>query len=255
MDIIYMISEANSAPISINQDIRAEKPRYKDLTKTDIAQVCWLSYQHGIDKNDTIHLLCAEVTDELKEWLISTTEAKVIITDVLAIDKYDHPYSSYCDIRINNFIPQYEYFMDYVTKHPNNIYYLVNDDYLHVPDAVVKIKQLYNTGYDGFFVPHDYPDCYTDKTRNTDIFLTQVGYLRKIKSATPTLVAPGKLWLKYKYDILKAGVFADDGWTWRAFGLDLALSPMPGWSTHLQDGLESPYIDWYAMAKEYLREE
>lgn len=247
-----MISEANRAPISINKDMTQEKPRFNDLTKTDILKSCWLSYQPGLTSDDTVHLLCANVSDETKNWLKHTTKAVLIIKDVLTIDEYVHPYPDYCDIRINNFIPQYEYFMEEVTKHPNKLYYLANDDYLHIETAIQSIKALYDSGYNSFFVPQDYPDTYQNDNKDTNVHLTQFGYLRTVKSATPTLLAPGTLWLKYKYDILKAGVFADDGWTWRAFGLDMALAPMPGWSTHLQHGCESPYVDWYSLAKHYL---
>ena len=252
MELIYMISEANPSPISINKDMSVEKLRFKDLTKTDVIKSCWLSYQKGLTSKDTIHLLAAKVSKETIEWLSNTTKAQIKLIEVPSIDEYNHPYPNYCDIRINNFIPQYEYFMNEVTRYPDKLYYLANDDYLHIPDAIDKIKTMYSSGYKSFLVPQDYPDTYQDKNASTKLYLTDFGYLREVKSATPTFVAPGSLWLKYKYDILKAGVFADDGWTWRAFGLDMALAPMPGWSTHLQTNCESPYIDWYSLAKHYL---
>ena len=54
----------------------------------------------------------------------------------------------------------------------------------------------------------------------------------------------GKTWLKFKYDLLRSGAFADDTWTWKAFKQAGALCPIPGHATHLQDGCITPVINW-----------
>lgn len=260
MHIFYMISEANNSPISITKDMAPVASRFMDLTKLDIIKSCWLSFQKGLDKTDTIHLLAACVTDETMAWLRKTCAAKLIVEEVPSIDQHtppygQHPYPEFCEIRVNHFIPQYVYMMKIVEQNPNELYYLANDDYLHMPEAIKQIKELYADGYDGFFVPQDYPDCYTDSNRTAELYLTKFGYMRTVNSATPTLLATGKVWLHFKYDILKASVFADDGWTWRAFKIVKALTPMPGWSTHLQNNCVAPYVDWYSLAKQYLAED
>ena len=45
-------------------------------------------------------------------------------------------------------------------------------------------------------------------------------------------------------ELLRAGVFADDTWTWKAFKLAGSLCPIPGHATHLQEGLTSPGRNW-----------
>lgn len=257
---MYMMYEGENAPISNSKDINVPSTRFMDLTKAEILRSCWLSFQDGLDESDTIHLLAVNVTDSTKQWLRKTCKSKLIIKDFLAIDDYTppygkHPYPEFFEYRVNHFIPQYVYFMEQVEQNPTDVYYLCNDDYLHIDGSIANIKSLFNEGFTSFFVPHDYPDKYEDNTRNADIYLTKFGYIRTISSATPTLVAKGELWLRFKYPILRASVFADDVcWTSSAFRVVKAFSPMPGWSTHLQSHCIAPYVDWYGLAKKYLKE-
>ena len=53
-----------------------------------------------------------------------------------------------------------------------------------------------------------------------------------------------RTWLQYKFELLRAGVFADDSWTWKAFKQVGALCPVPGHATHLQDNCITPLINW-----------
>lgn len=253
-----MMYEPNSSPISISQDINIATNRFMGLSKSDILKSCWLSIQEGLTPTDTIHLLAVHVTDSTKKWLEETCKANLIIVDFPAIDEYtppygEHPYPNFHEVRINHFIPQYTYFIQEIEKNPNDIYYLCNDDYLHLPDTMTKIKELFKDGFNGFLVPQDNPDCYTDQTRQSELYLSKYGYLRTIKVSTPTVVASGNLWLYFKYDILKSSVFASDYWTWRAYSLAKALTPIPSWSTHLQNNCLAPYIDWAMVAQTYLK--
>jgi len=258
MDIIYTISEANIAPISVCAEMSRKIYRYRDLTKHDILKACWLSLQAAIQPTDTIHLIAAGVTQGTKSWLEKTSRAQLVYKEIPTMDEHTppygvHPYANYCEVRVNHFIPHYEYFIELLEKNPNSLYYFCNDDYLHLPDAINNVKSFYSeTTFKGFFVPQDSPDNYKGENGTTKLHLSNFGYLRRVKSATPTFIAQGATWLLFKHEMLKASVFADDGWTWRAFGLVEALTPLPGWSTHLQEGVISPYIDWYNIAKMYL---
>ncbi len=253
-----MISEANLSPISITKDMTKPVYRYKDLTKQDIIKACWLSLQDGASSEDTVHLIAAKVSEATLAWLKNTAKTKVIVHQIPTMDEPipevgNHPFAKYMEIRVNHFIPQYEYILDYIEKNPKDIYYVTSDDYLHLPNTINKIKNFYETNnYNGFFVPQDYPDNYRAEHISTSLYATNMGYMRTVRSATPTVVARGEVWLHFKHELLKASVFANDGWTWRAFGLVQALTPIPGWATHLQENQLSPYIDWYSIAKGYL---
>ena len=96
--------------------------------------------------------------------------------------------------------------------------YVCEDDYLHVPHAMTAMKALFDSGYEGFYAPYDYPDRYTiDTSRHCELHVWNYGHLRSIPSATLTIAAKGSTWLKYKFELLRAGAFADDSWTWKAF--------------------------------------
>ena len=102
--------------------------------------------------------------------------------------------------------------------------------------------------FDGFYLPYDYPDRYTiDRTRNCELVYLPAGHYRTVPSSTLTMATFGKTFLRFKMELLRAGVFADDTWTWKAFKLAGSLCPIPGHATHLQEGLTSPGRDWDAI--------
>ena len=108
-----MISEANNSPISISKDMTPVSSRFMDLTKLDILKSCWLSFQVGLDKTDTIHLLAANVSTSTMKWLTDTCSATLVVKEIPSIDEHtppygQHPYPEFCEIRVNHFIPQFE---------------------------------------------------------------------------------------------------------------------------------------------------
>lgn len=257
LQIVYMTAEDNLAPISLVKDIKQPYNRFGTLTKQEIIRSCWLSINEGLSEQDTIHLLAAGVSNDSLNWFDNTCKATLRVVTVPTMAENTppygtHPYPQYSEVRVNHFIPQYEYFISLLEQNPSDIYYYSSDDYLHLPDAMFKIKNLFDQGFNGFFVPQDYPDSYNENTRHAELFLSNYGYLRTVESATPNIVARGDVWLRFKFDMLKASVFADDGWTWKAFKQIKAFAPMPGWSTHLQTGCLSPFVDWDKVAQHYL---
>ena len=83
------------------------------------------------------------------------------------------------------------------------------DDYLHIPNALNCIKAVFKNKYQGFYAPYDYPDRYYYEDLPCKLVLTDFGHVRTIPSATLTLAALGSTWLKHKYELLRAGAFAD----------------------------------------------
>jgi len=260
MQIIYTVSEANIAPISVFSEMSQQISRFQDLSKTDIIKACWASLQQDLTMDDTTHIVAAAVSKSTMNWMNNNAKSNIIIHEIPTMDEHTppygkHPYPEFSEVRNNHFIPHYTYFIEQVEKEPQDIYYFCNDDYLHLPGCLNSMKNiLVNKSYNGFFVPHDCENNYVDQTRQAKLFLTDNGYMRTVYCSTPTIAARGTTWLTYKHEILKASVFASDSWTWRAFGISLALTPIPAWCTHLQKGLLSPYVDWYSVAKQYLKD-
>lgn len=260
MQIIYTVSEANKAPISIFPNMDQNIKRFENLTKTEIIKACWNSLQQDLNLYDTTHIIAASVSEETLEWMKKKSKSNIIIHKIPTMDEHtppygEHPYPEFSEVRNNHFIPHYTYFIDLLEDNPNDVYYFCNDDYLHLSSCMNNIKTIFqDKEFNYFFVPHDYTNNYVEQTRRADLFLTELGYMRTVPSSTPTIAARGTLWLEYKHEMLKASVFASDSWTWRAFALSKAITPMPAWSTHLQRGCLSPYIDWLSIAKHYLKE-
>ena len=250
MIILYRASEANKSPGSIS-DGSQDKPRWNGKKKDEIFRKCWLSLQQGLEGwSDRIVVLADKVTDETKQWMKDTCSipTKLEIRDIpprTEVPPYgEHPYPQYHPVTINTCIPLMETLIKLCEEYPDELVYICEDDYLHTKDAVVKMKNIYKAGYEGFYVPYDYPDRYFDRDKTVEVILGPDCHLKTVSSATLTLAAKGRAFLPFKHSILQAGVFSDDSWTWKAFRQSVAVCPIPGTTTHLQDNCITPLIDW-----------
>ena len=251
MKILYRASEANKSPGSIS-DGTNDAPRWNDKKKDEILKKCWISLQDGLEGwEDSIIILADRVTEETKTFFKDTCSipTKLSIIDIpprTEVPPYgEHPYPHYHPVTVNTCIPLMEKLISLCEDDPTELIYICEDDYLHVPGAIKIMKNLYKNGYDGFYVPYDYPDRYTmDRDRNCEVLIGPDCHLKTVASATLTMAGLGKAFLPFKYSILQAGLFSDDSWTWKAFRQSVALCPLPSTSTHLQNGSISPIIDW-----------
>ena len=251
MRIFYFLYGQYSSPISISADINIPTDRYNGMSKEAIIKTCWRSMQEGLTKEDIIDVLAVRVDDNLANWLINTSNAVVNIIPMSAMDEYAHPYAEFCEFRPNNFIEQYKYIISTIEQNPNELYYVCLDDYLHNKHAITSMKQFMSQNQDVFFVPYEYLEHYVMTKHQIEVHPTNQGYFKKAISATPTMAAYGYTWLRFKYEILRASVFADDGWTFKAFTQCLAVTPMPAWTTHLQNGCISPFVKWNTVIDSY----
>jgi len=247
MIILYRASEANKSPGSTS-DGNSDKPRWNGKYKSDIFKKCWLSLQNGLETSDRIIVLADSVTDDTKEWMTSTTIADITIKDIpkrTEVPPYgEHPYPQYHPVTINTCMPLMETLISLCEANPKELIYICEDDYLHTPNAITYMKNVFKSGYSGFYVPYDYPDRYFDRDTTCEMIIGPDCHLRTVASSTLTLAALGLAFLPFKYSILQAGLFSDDSWTWKAFKQGVAVCPVPGTSTHLQDGCITPVVDW-----------
>ena len=246
MIIFFRSCEANLSPGSLAND-SANKPRWNGKYKSEILRKCYKSIQSGVESTDTIIIVNDRTTSDTLAWMQANTIAKVVVHDIPPLDetRKNHKYPTYHPIHPNSCVDLMELVVKICEDNPNELIYLCEDDYLHVPNALLAMKELFKTGYNGFYVPYDYPDRYTiDVSRICELHAGPFGHLRTVPSATLTFAAPAATLLFFKYELLRAGVFADDSWTWKAFRLTSCLAPVPGHSTHLQENCITPYIDW-----------
>jgi hypothetical protein len=246
MILLFRSCEVNLSPGSQGYG-KENKPRWNGKYKLEILRKCYLSIQAGVTEEDTIYIINDRTTEETLKWMNNNTIAKFYVTDITSLDdlRKNHPYPQYHPVVVNSCPDLTEVIIALATKHPDEIIYVCEDDYLHTTVAISAMKAVFETGYKGFYVPYDYPDRYTlDRTRTADIVAGPYGHLRSVPSATLTVAATGSTWLEYKYDVLRAGVFADDSWTWKAFAQKGGYCPVPGHATHLQEPCITPYVPW-----------
>lgn len=246
MIILFRSCEANLSAGSLGNGTE-NKPRWNGKYKLEILRKCYLSIQTGITAEDTIYIINDRTTEDTLNWMRDNTVAQFYVTDITSLDELrkNHPYPEYHPVVVNACPDLAEIIVAIAELHPNDLIYVCEDDYLHTPVAIQAMKTVFRAGYYGFYTPYDYPDRYTlDRSRNTELIAGPAGHLRSIPSATLTIAALGSTWLAYKYELLRAGVFADDSWTWKAFAQKGAYCPVPGHATHLQEHCITPYVDW-----------
>lgn len=249
MIILFRSCEANLSAGSLG-DGTSNVPRWNGKFKLEILRKCFSSLQAGIDEQDSIIIINDRTTPETLQWMQSSTKAKFSVVDITPLPELrsNHAYPTYHPVIPNACPDLMEYVVTLAQNNPQELIYICEDDYLHNNIAITAMKSLYEHGYNGFYVPYDYPDRYTlDRDSLCNMYMGPYGHLRTVPSATLTIAARGSLWSNFKYELLRAGVFADDSWTWKAFKQVEALCPVPGHATHLQDACITPYVDWLSM--------
>jgi hypothetical protein len=249
MIILFRSCEANLSAGSLGEGTE-NKPRWAGKYKLEILRKCYLSLQLDITTEDSIIVVNDRTTEDTLEWMKNNTKAQFSVVNITPLSELreNHAYPLYHPVIANSCTELMDLVVQLAEQNPTEIIYICEDDYLHLPHAIAAMKVLYAQGYEGFYAPYDYPDRYTiDRDKTCTIMPGPYGHLRTIPSATLTVAATGKVWTHFKYDVLRAGVFADDSWTWKAFQQANAVCPVPGHSTHLQDNCITPYIDWLSV--------
>lgn len=249
MIVLFRSCEANLSAGSMGEGTE-NKPRWNGKYKLEILRKCYKSIQNGLTSQDRLIVIDDRTTQETLDWMKENTVAHFSVLKIRSLLELraNHAYPEYHPVVVNSAEDLTDAIVKLAEDNPTELIYACEDDYLHTENAIVAMRKLFDTGYSGFYVPYDYPDRYTiDNTRRCELHAGPYGHLRSIPSSTLTIAALGKTWAGFKYEILRAGVFADDSWTWKAFSQAGAVCPVPGHATHLQDNCITPYIDWSAV--------
>lgn len=137
-----------------------------------------------------------------------------------------------------------------VNKDEDIIYFLEND-YLHSPNWVEKVKDLFNTYNVNYVSLYDHNDKYFLPMYDdlvSKIFTTKTSHWRTTPSTCGTYLIKNKLF-KEDFDI-HTGMQGDHNkYIWlNQNRTRFVVTPIPGLSTHCMEGLMSPTINW----KEYV---
>ena len=247
MIVLFRSCEANLKAGSLGDEVKGDGIRWAGKHKLEIIRKCYLSIQEGLTPEDKIIIVNDRTSYETLRWMKENTQAEFKQKDITPLPELRaaHPYPDYHPVMANCCPELTEYIVELAKLNPEELIYVCEDDYLHLPHALHAMKAVYEQGFEGFYAPQDYPDRYTlDRKKECEVHAGPYGHLRTIPSATLTVADLGKIWNHFRFEILRAGAFADDTWTWKAFSQVSALCPIPGHATHLQDGCVTPYIDW-----------
>lgn len=134
----------------------------------------------------------------------------------------------------------------------DDIVYFVEDDYLHHPSWPQVFKLLESCCDDIVVFPPDYPDQYRREDLMIDarIVLGPSRHFRRVSSTTFTYMTKARVISLYHAHMLRACGGADDGLLSQLYRVLPCICPIPGLSTHMHEGVMSPFVDWRSIAEE-----
>ena len=207
--------------------------RYKYDSKTKILKKCWLSLQSGISEDDKIIIIADAVSESTIQFLIDTSNTKNI--EIILVPKHAWEHHLHTVVLVDTL-------EKYSNQFPNELHYIVEDDYLHVPNAISILKDnLKDCPY--FALSYDYPDRYV-KPELAMIIIGSDRHWRTVSSSTMTVLALGETWLKVIPALKQAAPTSNDK-VFEAIYQNIAcISPIPALSSHMTKYHLSPLIDW-----------
>jgi hypothetical protein len=131
---------------------------------------------------------------------------------------------------------------EYSVKYPEELHYIVEDDYLHTENALSVLKDTLEN-WQGFAVPYDYPDRYINP-KPSQIVIGKDRHWRTVDSSTMTVLAKGKTWLSIIEPLILAAPTSNDKLFEEVYNHIPCINPLPGVASHLTDKHGTPLIDW-----------
>ena len=138
--------------------------------------------------------------------------------------------------------------LDVLKKCKENLFLLVEDDYLFAPESIPEILDAYKDKIPGtkYFAIHptDYPERY-EKLYPSYIFLGRKRHWRTIKHSPGTFVIPKYCFKKYFSILYKFAKELNESSSLNKIWEEIPLiSPIPSLAAHLNDDTIPPFIDW-----------
>jgi hypothetical protein len=150
----------------------------------------------------------------------------------------------------NNFLRSWEYAKSIALKENSekDLFYFLENDYLHVQGWVDKVFELFDTYSNLNYISlYDHNDKYflpMYDNLTSKIFTTPTHHWRTTPSTCGTHIVDRKTFLE-DYDIPFQIVGDHNKWLWLNQNKSRSvLTPIPGLSTHCMEGLMSPTINW-----------
>lgn len=206
--------------------------RFSGMSKTDIIKLCWKSLQQSVRHTDKIIIIHDQVSYDLLSWLENSAATK----NIEFIEVQEHPWDYH-----GHTVTVVEKLIEESTKFPNELHYLVEDDYLHTPNALDIFKE--GSRLDSFLVPYDYIDRYRH-IEPCIIYLLPESHWRTVNSSTLTVAAKGELWLQHKKELRRMAPTSNDQELTTLYKTKGCFSPIPGVASHMTEHHMTPLVDW-----------
>jgi hypothetical protein len=237
-----------------------QTPRPFGLGKRELIRVCFRSLVTALQGYaHSIHIIADDLSDEMTEFF---KQYPVTITA--------GTFGNENSIRES---------LKQAFEYPDEDWvYLCEDDYLHQPQTFLCIQDLIDhreeillTKPRGILArrrlgnlkgrlalrplvihPADYPDRYDPRERRPSLlFLSQYCHWRQISNTTFTFIAEAKSFKEFRAPLEASIHEANDGYLSEKIyarmnfrNRALAVSPIPGLTTHMHEGVMTPLVDW-----------
>jgi len=211
--------------------------RFQNINKTEMLKRCWLSIQSSVTDSDTIIIIHDEVSEDTLKWLHKTSNTSNI--SFVEVEKHEWNYHLHTVTAIDILAEQ-------CIKFPDELHYLVEDDYLHTANAIWVLENSL-LQWQHFAVSYDYPDRYRDGYEPALVMLGVDRHWRTVQSATMTVLAKGSTWLRHIETLRAVAPTSNDAIFREIFKQDACISPLPGVASHMTDYHMTPLVDWVSI--------
>jgi len=215
------------------ESITKEYDRWNNFPKELIIQKSWLSLQSSASKDDQFFVFYDNVSDYTRNFIENNCKG---LLSTFYVGKHD-----FSDHKHNRVL------VNIVSKELKNCndtdwFYLVEDDYLHVPNALSVMRECQKY-WGGWIVPYDRPINYIDPYY-CQILVGQDRHWRSVDNATLTF-STRAITLRAHWAVLANRISqSDDTVFQKIFQSSTCIAPMPAIATHLTDIDFSPLIPW-----------
>lgn len=209
--------------------------RWNNENKTNILRKCWLSIQKSVGPTDNIIVMHDKVSADTLNFLEKT--AKTSMT-MIPIGEHTWEYNLHT-------VTLFDYLEGEIYSRPDEIFYIVEDDYLHTPTALYTLKSLYDNGWESFSLTYDYPDRYKGTLEPRYVLFMGNYHWATVTSSCTTFAVKGKVLQGKPLDIFKKAAHQSDDRLYPEIYKEYGcVAPIPGLSSHLTKHHMTPRINW-----------
>ena len=244
-------------------------PRPFGLEKRQLLQICFLSLYEALQKvPHEIHVIGDKLSDETQRFFrrfpVTLTlatlgnEESIRRAFALGLSRPDDEWVYFCEDDYLHQPQTFEYIDDFISNREDILrdgrwkWRWSSIQYEYLAARRLSVRPL-------FFFPPDYPDRYVGSFRRFSLmFLSRHCHWRQVTNTTFTFLGQARSLKRFRSTLERAPLGTNDALLSRElfgglrFGRrGLCLSPVPGLSTHMHEGVMTPLVDWERLVEQY----